>query len=559
MLHLISLNCRYTHSCLAQFCLRAELERRLPELPTHLSQFTLNDPYYPTLLRISSQPAHALLFSVYVWNHAYIRRLTADLARLQPNLPLIFGGPQAEMLTGLPPNCTVFLGEIEGAEDEFFHDLRQGALKPRYQAAPGRSFPSPYKTEDFSSHLKNRQVYYESSRGCPFSCSYCLSSLSKGVRHKPLDLVQEELRRLIAAKPLIIKFVDRTFNDKPERALAIWEFLLAEADGVRFHFEIAPDRFTEELFALLEQAPCDLFQFEIGLQSCNEQTLTAVKRRMDVAKAEANIRRLVALNSIHIHADLILGLPEETAASFRESFNRVFRCCPHYIQLGLLKVLPDTEMQARAAEFGLLHCAEPPYEVLSTRWLPHEELRDMHAFCECAEAFCNNRFFPSLWRYLRQKNEDAAAFFQALLQICKEEDFFRLAHTQILLNQMLVKLIRQRSDGPLLLELLRYDWLRCGHRFLPEELTAAPPAALRDRLRQTLPQAVAGLFSSRTRTEFLKQTSLLELSTAAMSVLALGKEAGLVALLPEQSGGALKHCRAVVLPDMEKGDDEKTA
>ncbi|WP_417913726.1 DUF4080 domain-containing protein [Candidatus Electronema sp. JM] len=547
MLHLISLNCRYTHSCLAQFCLRAELERRLPKLPVRLSQFTLNDPYYATLLRISGQPAQALLFSVYVWNHAYIRRLISDLARLQPDLPIILGGPQAEAMINLPPNCTVFLGEIEGAAEDFFHDVRQGKLQPRYQAAPSRSFPSPYQQEDFSTHLKNRQVYYESSRGCPYSCSYCLSSISKGVRHKPLELVQEELRCLIAAKPLIIKFVDRTFNDKPERALAIWEFLLAEADGVRFHFEIAPDRFTAEMFALLEKIPCDLFQLEIGIQSCNEQTLAAVKRRMDLPQAEANIRRLVALNTIHIHADLILGLPFEDAASFRESFNRIFRCRPHHVQLGLLKVLPGTEMQARAAEFGLLHCAEPPYEVLATRWLPHEELLDLYEFCECAEAFHNNRFFPSLWAYLLQRGEEPSAFFRSLLELCRQRGFFQLAQTQALMSSLLAELARQRGDGPLLLELLRYDWLRCGHRFLPEELAITPPAALRDRLRQTLPEAIEGLFSSRTRTEFLKQTNLLELSAEVMAVLGLGERAGIVALLLEQTGGVLKHCRAVVL------------
>ncbi len=551
MLHLISLNCRYTHSCLAQFCLRAELAHRLPELPVLLSQFTLNDPYYQTLLRISGQPTKAVLFSVYVWNHAYIRRLTADLARLRPELPVILGGPQAAAMGKLPPNCTVFIGEIEGAADEFFHDLRQGTLKPLYQAEPSRSFHSPYQQDDFQTFLKNRQVYYESSRGCPFACSYCLSSISKGVRHKPLELVKEELRGLIAARPLIIKFVDRTFNDKPERAIAIWRFMLDEGQGVRFHFEIAPDRFTEEMFSLLEQVPCDLFQFEIGIQSCNPATLAAVRRQMDVSQAEANIRRLAALDKIHIHADLILGLPCEDAASFRQSFNRIFRCRPHHLQLGLLKVLPGTEMQARAAEFGMLHCAEPPYEVLANQWLSHDELRALHEFCECAEAFHNNRFFPSLWAYLLQRGEEPSAFFYSLLEICRQRSFFQLAHTQALMNQMLAALAWQREDGPLLLELLRYDWLRCGHRFLPEELGGTPQAALRDRLRQTLPQEIDGLFSSRMRTEFLKQSSFAELSAEAMTVLGLEEQAGIAALLPEQTGGVLKHCRAVMLPDEE--------
>ncbi|CAK8723787.1 MAG: Radical SAM superfamily enzyme YgiQ, UPF0313 family [Candidatus Electronema aureum] len=548
MLHLISINCRYSHSCLAQFCVRAELERYLPDEQVLLSQFTLNDPYYPTLLRISGQPAKALLFSVYIWNHAYIRRLVVDIAKLLPEMPIILGGPQAQALAGLPMiQCTIFTGEIEGAGEEFFHDLQVGTLKPFYQAEPSRSFPSPYRQKDFHTHLKNRQMYYESSRGCPFTCSYCLSSISKGVRHKPIEQVKEELAGLIAAHPMIIKLVDRTFNDSPERALALWKFLLKEAGNVRFHFEIAPDRFTEELFALLAQVPCDLFQFEIGIQSCNQQTLAAVKRRMNVEHAEANIRRLVAFDSIHIHADLILGLPFETAASFLDSFNRVFRCAPHYIQLGLLKVLPDTEMQARAAEFGLVYCSEPPYEVLATRWLEHGQLSELHEFCECVESFYNSRFFRSLWPYLLQINEEPSGFFQTLLGCCRAHNFFRLAHTQALMNSLLVELAQQREDGPLLLELLRYDWLRCGQRFLPDNLASSSQSELRDRLRRELPQEIEGLFSTRSRTEFLKHSVFLELSEQAMALLVLGKSPAVLAFLPEQSSGVMKFNRAVVV------------
>ena len=548
MLHLISINCRYSHSCLAQFYVRNELECHLPEYPVVLSLFTINDPYYDTLLRITGTPARAILFSVYIWNHIYIRRLIDDLARLLPDVPIILGGPQATALVDLPLQCSVVQGEIEGLEDQFYQNLVAGKLLPLYEAKESRSFPSPYRPQDFTGPLKNRQVYYESSRGCPFSCSYCLSSISKGVRHKPLETVKQELRDLIAAQPMIIKFVDRTFNDDPVRALAIWQFLIAEAGTVKFHFEIAPDRFTGEMFDLLATAPCDLFQFEIGIQSCNSQTLAAVNRRMDVERAGENIQRLVALDTIHLHVDLILGLPFETGDSFQQSFDRVFRLAPHYIQLGLLKVLPGTEMAERAEEFGLVFCSEPPYEVLATGWLDHTELRDLYEFCETVESFYNNRFFRSLWQYLIRSGEEPFEFFSTLLSRCRDHGFFQLARTQKLMNRILFECIQKRHDCDLLLELLRYDWLRCGHRTLPEYLEVTSQKVIRNRLRRELPQNMVGVFDYRSRVEFLKQSGFLELSGEAMEMVGFDSSSPAVAaFLPEQESGVMKYSKVLTL------------
>ncbi|MGB5685875.1 MAG: DUF4080 domain-containing protein [Candidatus Electrothrix sp.] len=552
MFHLISINCRYSHSCLALFYVRNALEQQLPEQPLVFSQFTINDPYYATLLRISGESAQAIFFSVYIWNHNVIRRLVNDLARLRPNLAIILGGPQAQALGELPEQCTLFLGEIEGAPEAFYRDLKKGCLQPLYCAERPKTFASPYRREDFTGALKNRQLYYESSRGCPFSCSYCLSSGSQGVRHKPVDLVKEELTALIAADPMIIKLVDRTFNDQPERALSIWQFLINQAEQVRFHFEIAPDRFTEPMFELLATVPCDQFQFEIGIQSCHPQTLAAVNRKMDIEATCRNIQRLLELNTIHLHVDLILGLPFETETSFRDSFNQVFRIAPHYIQLGLLKVLPDTEIARRAEEFALIFCSAPPYEILATRWLDHEQLSELYELCECTESFYNNRFFRSLWHYLVQKGEEPFAFFAELLRLCREHNFFQLSRTHKLMLRILTDLVQTRKDQDLLLDLLRYDWLRCGYRTLPEYLTEISQKELRNRLRATLPQNVEGLFTYQTRVEFLKQASFVELSQEAMQFLGLvnqdNMEGGLVALLPEQTDGVMKFNQAVVLP-----------
>ncbi len=562
MFHLVSINCRYSHSCLALFYVRNALERHLPEQPLLFSQFTINDPYYPTLLRISRERTRGVFFSVYIWNHAVIRRLVNDLARLRPDLSIILGGPQAQALGELPEQCTLFLGEIEGAPAAFYHDLQQGSLQSFYWAEKTLSFPSPYRQEDFTGALKHRQLYYESSRGCPFSCSYCLSSSSKGVRHKPVDVVKEELTALIAVKPMIIKLVDRTFNDHPERALLLWQFIIDQAREVRFHFEIAPDRFTESMFELLATVPCDQFQFEIGIQSCHPQTLVAVNRKMDIEATCRNIQRLLALESIHLHVDLILGLPFETEESFRDSFNKVFRLGPHYIQLGLLKVLPETAIARQAEEFGLIFCSEPPYEILATRWLDHGQLADLYELCECTESFYNNRFFRSLWQYLLQTGEEPFAFFSELLQLCRQYNFFQLSQTHKLMIRILADLLGKREDGKLLLDLLRYDWLRCGYRSLPEDLATISQPELRSRLRESLPQNVEGLFTYQTRVEFLKQASFVELSYEAIEFLGLASQEsklsklnmqgddtgdGLVALLPEQTGGVMKFNRAVSL------------
>ncbi len=551
MLHLISINCRYSHSCLAQFYVRNELEQHLPEQSVVLTQLTINDPYYDTLLRLTKQPARAILFSVYIWNHQYVRRLIVDLARLLPDVPVILGGPQATALADLPGQCSVVSGAIEGVEGQFYRDLTAGTLQPLYRAKSSTSFPSPYRIQDFSGPLQNRQLYYESSRGCPFSCSYCLSSISKGVHHKPLDTVKQELLEIIAARPMIIKFVDRTFNDDHGRALAIWQFLVEHAAGVKCHFEIAPDRFTDEMLIFLQTVPCDLFQFEIGIQSCNRETLATVNRQMDVDRAGENIRRLAALNTIHLHVDLILGLPFETGESFRQSFNQVFGFRPHYIQLGLLKVLPGTQMVERAEEFGLLFCAEPPYEILATRWLEHAELRELHGFCEMVESFYNNRFFRSLWQYLLHSSEEPFAFFSALLESCRRHGFFQLARTHKLMNRILFTVVQKRQDNALLLELLCYDWLRCGHRTLPDYLASCTQADIRNRLRLELPQNLEGVFDYQTRVEFLKQSSFLALSADAVTTLGLGKPCpGIAAFQSQQVGGLMKFNSTVLLDNV---------
>ena len=416
-----------------------------------------------------------------------------------------------------------------------------------------RLLVSPYREEDFSSHLKDRNIYYESSRGCPFSCTYCLSSAEKGVYHKDIVQVQQELGQILSHKPATLRFVDRTFNDRPERALAIWEFLMGVETETLFHFEITPDRFTEAMFAFLETVPVGRFQFEIGVQSTHHQTLQAVGRMVDLASALPNIKRLVSLGSIHLHADLILGLPYETRESFGRSFSELFATGAHYLQMGLLKLLPGTAISREAESCSFVSCNQPPYAVLANQWMDHTTLQELYWFCEGVEKFVNNRYFPSLWAYLRRKKEDVFSFFQELLRICRQENFFGLAATQEFMGHLLSQLIQEREDASLLFEILRYDWLRCGHRFLPPylqvEAAEEEPLAVRNDVYQQTVSGLTGLFDKGSRNQFFKKGFFLRFSGQCLRELDLSQdgEQAVMIFLPEREASLYRLNKTVVV------------
>nr|AOO54667.1 Mg\-protoporphyrin IX monomethyl ester oxidative cyclase [uncultured bacterium] len=530
-IRLVGLNARFTHSCLALFCVRNELEKYCSLAEVVIFQGTVNDGYYETLLRVTEGGPDALFFSAAIWNSELVRRLVGDCRRLLPQVVLVVGGPQAgEIAAGLPAGCcTIVRGEIEAVGQGFYDDLLQGRLQPLYAGSflrlPHRSLAFPYRDEDFVRHLRHRHIYYESSRGCPFSCSYCLSAAERGVWHKDLDQVCAELGEILRHRPRVVRFVDRTFNDNPDRALAIWEFLVPRGGETLFHFEIAPDRFNEETFDFLAQVPPGMFQFEIGIQSTNDDTLAAIDRRIDPLQARELVRRLAAAANIHLHVDLILGLPHETGEAFLKSFADVFAMEAHYIQMGLLKLLPDTPIRHEAEAHSYLFCAEPPYSVLANRWLTHGELADLYWFCECVEKFHNNRFFVSLWRYLRHSDEDIAGFFQGLLAVCREHGFFGLAATQELMCSLLSRHCAGRTDEGLISDLLRYDWLRCGHRLLPPflalEAGRESPGATKDRLYQTMPAEHGGVYGRGEKNHFFRKAVFLRLSSEAAGMLGL--------------------------------------
>ncbi len=563
---IVALNCRYTHSCPGIFYVREMLlthgvVENIKEI--ELLQLTINDPYYQTLLKVSEGEPEALFFSAYIWNGEYLRRLLCDLIKICPDLPLIIGGPQAEFLGKISQKCSLIIGGIEAVAPEFYQDLQRGELQPVYRCGAGGDFPFPYRRDDFGSHLQNRQILYESSRGCPFSCSYCLSSVSHRVFHKPVNKVEKELSIILKSNPPLIKFVDRTFNDKPARALAIWQFIVDWYDKergktdtkakTRFHFEIAPDRFNEELFAFLKTVKIGLFQFEIGIQSTDARVLTAINRKMEVNSALTAISRLAGSRNIHLHVDLILGLPEDTVESFANSFRQVFACCPHHIQMGLLKVLPATPLARDCHKYGLVHCQSPPYEILATTDMGAAEIRELYFFGKCVEKFHNNRYFLSFFNYLRNSQEDIFTFFSGLLQLCKKRGFFMRAATQELLNSLLTEYLAacKHKNMKILRELLVYDWLRTGHRFLCECLCTVSLADIRSELRSEMPQSMEPFFTARERNRFFKQGIFYKFSGETLVILGLSKRqdySGVVCFLPEKDLSLSRLNRCFILP-----------
>lgn len=554
---LVAINGRFTHSALALFHVRNELESFCPDISNEILQLTIRDPYYEVLLQISRNSPDAVFFSASVWNSEKVESLIADLKSLLPSCMLVVGGPQADVVgRNLGEECcTVVRGAVESVEKSFYSDLLEHKLEPRYGRSffhkKNVSFVSPYRESDFVTHLKNRNIYYESSRGCPFSCSYCLSSAENGIVHKDLEQVRQELDQIMAHDTKILRFVDRTFNDRPDRALAIWQLVLEYEGDTLFHFEIAPDRISEEMFAFLSTVPPGKFQFEIGIQSTNKSTLAAINRRIDPVVAHDTVSRLAGLDNIHLHADLILGLPFETEASFLKSFADLFAMGPHFIQMGLLKLLPDTAISKNAEQYRYRHCSKPPYSVLENKWLDAGRMQHVYWFCECVEKFYNNRYFPSLWRYLRRKDEDISEFFMELLTLAHEHRLFHLAATQELLFTLLVKMSVYRKDKSLILELLVFDWLSCGLKKLPSCLDTGDDKVrlLKDRLYRELPMEIPGLYARKERNRFFKRTVFYQFSAECIGELGYsGGESGCFSFLQEREKSLKRLQKSVLLP-----------
>lgn len=449
---LIAINAKYIHSNLAIYCLRACAGEQKEQV--ELAEYTINHQKEDILADIYKRKPDVAAFSCYIWNRDYVLSLIRDLSLLCPEVPIWVGGPEVsydavQFLRDYPQVTGVMAGEGERsfrALAEYYVKKTEDSLgKIRgltwrgengdiYENSPAElmnldEIPFVYEKIEAFGH---KIIYYESSRGCPFSCSYCLSSIDKSVRFRSLARVYQELQFFLDAKVPQVKFVDRTFNCNHRHAKAIWGYIAEHDNGItNFHFEIAADLLDEEERKLLASMRPGLVQLEIGVQSVNLLTIHEIDRVMSLSRLKQTVTQIQAGKNVHQHLDLIAGLPYEDYESFVNSFNEVYRMRPQQLQLGFLKVLKGSKMHRKAKDYGIVYRQEPPYEVLCTRWISYEEIRKLKAVEEMVEVYYNSGQFENTIRHLEQSFPHPFAMYEALAGYYEKEGLNGRSHSRM--------------------------------------------------------------------------------------------------------------------------------
>ncbi|MEG1775480.1 MAG: DUF4080 domain-containing protein [Clostridia bacterium] len=398
---LIAINAKYTHTNLAVRYLQNALAQS--GIPAHFSEYTINQSAREILTDLVRQQPERLLFSCYIWNIAHVQTVATEYRLLFPHAQILLGGPEVsfdaeQLLAQMPWANAIVCGEGELLLPQVLHHAQVSGVYRANACVDLDALPFPY--QDLST-LVNRVLYYESSRGCPYGCAYCLSSADTRVRWRSLPNVYADLQRFLDARVMKVKFVDRTFNLNAARDLAIWRYLIANDNGVTsFQMELGGDLTTPEQLALLKTARVGLFQFEIGVQSTSPETLRQVARATDMEKLKANVATVKQAKNIHQHLDLIAGLPSEGFDRFAQSYNEVFAMRPEQLQLGFLKLLRGSRLYGQREALGLLHSPHAPYEVLQTPALSFQQLSRLKVVEAMTEAYYNSGRFTNQLEYL---------------------------------------------------------------------------------------------------------------------------------------------------------------
>lgn len=488
---LTAINAKYIHSNLAVYSLRAyaagKCEKYKEEI--RIAEYTINQPLDQILMDLYKRKPEVLCFSCYLWNIEYVEQLVAELGKIMPQTDIWLGGPEvsyhaSHMLEQFPQVYGIMRGEGEETFlelAEFYYNnsgksLEQCEKVQRLKEIVGITFRDgeeiietadrsvmdlskvPFVYEDLDV-FKNKIIYYESSRGCPFSCSYCLSSIDKCLRFRDLELVKKELQFFIDHEIPQVKFVDRTFNCKHSHSMEIWSYIKEHDKGkTNFHFEVAADLLNEEELNLISTMRPGLIQLEIGVQSTNEQTIKEIHRTMKFSQVTEVVNRVHAAKNIHQHLDLIAGLPFEDYNSFHKSFCDVYALRPEQLQLGFLKVLKGSYMEEKTKDYELLYQNRPPYEVLSTKWLPYSDVICLKGLEEMVEVYYNSRQFEHTMELLEQVFGDAFVMFEEMSNYYEEHGYYGVNHNRVARYEILYAFIKEVA-------LVQYETLLTEEQF----------------------------------------------------------------------------------------------
>lgn len=496
---LIGINAKYIHSNPAVYSLKAYTDKYYPNRPVgcevKVAEYTINQSTCTILADLYQKRPQVAAFSCYIWNWRMVQDLLVELPKILPDTELWLGGPEvsfhAEQLIQTFQQLTgIMIGE---GEDTFLELLQyywehttelskikgiayRGGFTGERALTDINRIPFFY---DFCNHdtcvtFDNRILYYESQRGCPFRCAYCLSSVDKSVRLRDIDLVKSELQYFLDNRVPQVKLIDRTFNCNTEHALSIWRYLKENDNGVtNFHFEIAADLLTDAQLDVMRDMRPGLIQLEIGVQSTNKITLDAINRSMDIDRLKKTVAAIHGFQNIHQHLDLIAGLPYEDYNSFANSFNDVYAMAPNQLQLGFLKVLKGSPMEQHAAEYGIVYNSQPPYEILYTKWLTFSDILKLKGIEEMVELYYNSNQFTHILPALIQEFSTPFQMYETLADYYRANGYFistpsRTYRYQVLLDFACSVAADKRE---LFIELLIFDL------YLRENLKSRPDFA----------------------------------------------------------------------------------
>lgn len=469
---LAACNAKYIHSNLAVYNLKSCSGKYSPNVV--IKEYTINQIQDDILKDIYLEQPDVICFSCYIWNISFVKELVPDLKKILPHVDFWAGGPEVsyDAVEFLKKN-PAFFGVMVGEGEETFHELAGYYIerKPEnLKEIRGVAFHDETKVPDIVhtgwrelmdlskvpfaysnlTEFKNRIIYYESSRGCPFSCSYCLSSIDKKLRFRDIELVKKELQFFIDNKVPQVKFVDRTFNCKHDHAMAIWRYITEHDNGItNFHFEISADLLREEELALMKTMRPGLIQLEIGVQSTNPQTIKAIRRTMDFEKLKGIVEQIHSFGNIHQHLDLIAGLPYEGYESFHKSFCDVYALRPEQFQLGFLKVLKGSHMMEMTGEYQILYKDREPYEVLSTAWLTYGEILGLKMVESMVEVYYNSGQFKHTLVFLEQYFEDPFRMYEALGRFYEKKGYSEISHSRMRRYEILMEFAGEQKEIPL--------------------------------------------------------------------------------------------------------------